>query len=127
MEKTRNLDIDLQRLAVTGCSRNGKGALVAGAFDERIALTIPQESGSGGDACRRLSDAEQAAGNVVQTASEIVNENVWFSLSFNHFANNRDFLPFDHYMLAGTIAPRGLLAIENMAYEWLSPGVAMDA
>ena len=31
------------------CS-NGKGALAVGAFDERVALTIPQESGSGGSA-----------------------------------------------------------------------------
>ncbi len=33
---------------VTGCSRFGKGALVAGAFDQRIGLTMPIESGSGG-------------------------------------------------------------------------------
>ena len=31
---------DIRKIGVTGCSRNGKGALVAGAFDERIALTI---------------------------------------------------------------------------------------
>jgi hypothetical protein len=106
---------------VTECSRNGKGALVAGAFDERIALTISQESGSGGDACWRLSDAEQAAGNVVQTLAEIVGEIVWFLLSLDQFVNKTTFLPFDHHMLAGMIAPRALLAIENTAYEWLSP------
>ncbi|MGP3961139.1 glucuronyl esterase domain-containing protein [Nonomuraea sp. 3N208] len=33
---------------VTGCSRFGKGAFVAGAFDQRIALTMPIESGSAG-------------------------------------------------------------------------------
>jgi len=113
--------IKVERIGVTGCSRNGKGALVAGAFEPRIALTIPQESGSGGDACWRLSDAEQAAGNVVQTASEIVTENVWFALSFDQFSNDTDLLPFDHHSLAGLIAPRALLAIENTFYEWLSP------
>jgi hypothetical protein len=107
---------------MTGCSRNGKGALVAGAFDERIRLTIPQESGSGGDACWRLSDAEQADGYVVQTSSEIVNENVWFALSFDPFSqHNTSWLPFDHHMLAGLIAPRALLSIENTALVWLSP------
>ena len=122
LETLPEANINTTRLAVTGCSRNGKGALVAGALDERIALTIPQESGSGGDACWRLSDAEQAAGYVVQTSAEIVRENVWFSLAFDEFApHNSSWLPFDHHMLAGLIAPRALLAIENTAYVWLSP------
>lgn len=58
----------------------------------------------------------------MQTSSEIVNENVWFSTEFSNFAQYKtDLLPFDHHMLAGLIAPRALLAIENTAYEWLSP------
>ncbi|PMD29098.1 carbohydrate esterase family 15 protein [Hyaloscypha variabilis F] len=122
LETMPEANINTTRLAVTGCSRNGKGALVAGALDERITLTIPQESGSGGDACWRLSDAEQAAGYVVQTSTEIVRENVWFSLTVDEFApHNTSWLPFDHHMLAGLIAPRALLAIENTAYVWLSP------
>ena len=35
-------------IGVTGCSRFGKGAFAIGAFDQRIALTMPIESGSGG-------------------------------------------------------------------------------
>jgi len=42
------LPIDLHHIAVTGCSYAGKMALFAGAFDERVALTIAQESGGGG-------------------------------------------------------------------------------
>lgn len=45
-----DLPIDLKRLAITGCSFAGKMALFAGAFDERIALTIAQEPGGGGAA-----------------------------------------------------------------------------
>ncbi len=78
LENTPTLKLDLTKLAVTGCSRNGKGALVVGAFEPRIALTIPQESGSGGAGCWRISDAMLAAGTTTQTASEIVGENVWF-------------------------------------------------
>jgi hypothetical protein len=111
LETMPEANINSTRLAVTGYSRNGKGALVAGALDERITLTIPQESGSGGDACWRLSDAEQTAGYVVQTSTEILRENVWFSLAFDEFApHNTSWLPFDHYILAGLIAPRALLA-----------------
>jgi hypothetical protein len=116
-----NGSIDVTKLGVTGCSRNGKGALVAGAFEHRIALTIPQESGSGGDACWRLSNAEQADGYVVQTSPEIVQENVWFGPVFNGYANGVNALPFDHHILAAMVAPRALLAIENTFYDWLSP------
>lgn len=121
LEMLPTANIDPRKVAVTGCSRNGKGALVAGAFDSRIALTIPQESGSGGTACWRLSDYENDNGTT-QTASEIVQENVWFASQFDEFANTTvDMLPFDHHMLAGLVAPRGLLVIDNIGYEWLGP------
>lgn len=107
LETTKNTQIDLKHLAVTGCSRNGKGALVAGAFDSRIALVIPQESGSGGSACWRISDAMLAGGITTQTASEIVQENVWFGPAFDAFANNVSTLPVDHHLLAALVAPRG--------------------
>ncbi len=43
--KSQNLDMG--RIAVTGCSYAGKMALFSGALDERITLTIAQESGGG--------------------------------------------------------------------------------
>ncbi|KAI6825744.1 hypothetical protein KC340_g12819 [Hortaea werneckii] len=121
LEANPQIGIDPKKLAITGCSRNGKGALVAGAFEERLALTIPQESGAGGSACWRLSDAQLEAGQQVQTASEIVTENVWESVEFRRFANNTDLLPFDHHELAGLVAPRGLVVVDNPDYEWLGP------
>ncbi|KAG6841068.1 carbohydrate-binding module 1 [Blastosporella zonata] len=121
LEITPSTNINLQRIGVTGCSRNGKGALVAGAFDQRIALTIPQESGSGGAGCWRISDDTLASGITTQTASEIVGENVWFSLLFNPYATQVDVLPFDHHMLSALIAPRALLIIDNTGIDWLGP------
>jgi hypothetical protein len=112
--------IDTTRVGVTGCSRNGKGAFVAGAFESRIALTIPQESGSGGAACWRVSDIEHNAGKNIQTASEIVGENVWFSTAFNSYANQISNLPVDHHELAALVSPRGLFVIEN-DIDWLGP------
>ncbi|KAJ7066719.1 putative extracelular cellulose binding protein [Mycena amicta] len=120
LEKTPAARINLARIGVSGCSRNGKGALVAGAFEPRIVLTIPEESGSGGTNTWRLSDFLLANGTLTQTASEIVQENVWTSTNFNQFATtsvNR--LPFDHHLLIGMVAPRGFFAIDNIGDPWL--------
>lgn len=121
LEMTTGHNIDLTKLAVSGCSRNGKGALVAGAFNERIALTIPQESGSGGAGCWRISDAILASGTSTQTASEIVGEDVWFSKTFEQYVKTIPTLPFDHHLLAALVAPRALLIIDNTAIDWLGP------
>lgn len=121
LERTPAAQINVNKIGVTGCSRNGKGALMAGAFEERIALTIPQESGSGGDTCWRLSKFEQDSGSVVQEAVEIVQENVWFSTNFENFVHNISVLPYDHHFLAGMVAPRPMISFENTDFVWLSP------
>jgi len=120
LEITPSANIDTTRLGVTGCSRDAKGAFIVGAFDNRIALTIPQESGSGGAACWRISDSQHAAGKNIQTASEIVTENAWFSPVFNQYADSTSTLPHDHHFLAALTWPRGLFVIEN-DIDWLGP------
>ncbi len=114
--------IDPNRLGVTGCSRNGKGALLAGALDERIALTIPQEAGAGGSASWRVSQAHADSGKNVQTLSHAANEQPWFRASFDeNFGNSKvSRLPFDHHQVMGMVAPRGLLVLDN-DIEWLGP------
>ncbi|KAF2004397.1 carbohydrate esterase family 15 protein [Amniculicola lignicola CBS 123094] len=118
--ETVDTGIDPKRIGVTGCSRNGKGAMIAGAFEPRVALTLPQESGSGGAACWRISDSEKAAGKNIQTASQIVTENVWFSPNFQAFSSKANTLATDHHELAALVAPRGLMAFENNI-DWLGP------
>jgi hypothetical protein len=120
LEATPGAGIDPKRVGVTGCSRNGKGAFVAAALVDRIALGLPQESGSGGAACWRISDSEKAKGKNIQTSSQIVGENVWFSTRFNSFSTKSNTLATDHHQLAGMVAPRGLLVIEN-EIDWLGP------
>ncbi|KAI1347130.1 hypothetical protein F5Y01DRAFT_296151 [Xylaria sp. FL0043] len=112
--------IDTTRLGTTGCSRNGKGAFVVGALVQRIALTLPQESGSGGAACWRISDNEESKGKNIQTAHEIVGENVWFSKRLDTYVRSLNTMPVDHHMLAALVAPRGLFVIEN-DIDWLGP------
>ncbi|PVI07594.1 carbohydrate esterase family 15 protein [Periconia macrospinosa] len=120
LEATTGHNIDTKKIGVTGCSRNGKGAFVAAALVNRIALGIPQESGSGGAACWRVSDSEKAKGKNIQTASQIVTENVWFSKNFNAFSTKANTVATDHHQLAGMVAPRGLIVIEN-EIDWLGP------
>jgi hypothetical protein len=64
LEATGESEISLKNIEIAGCSRHGKAALIIGAFDDRIALTLPQKSGTGGTACLRT-----------QTAGQIVGEN----------------------------------------------------
>jgi len=120
LEKTPAANIDATRLGVTGCSRNGKGALAAGAFDERIKLTIPQEPGSGGSGTWRVSQSMLSQGQSTQTLGQIVGENVWFRSNFSQFSNSVPKLPFDHHSIEGLVAPRALLVIENNIL-WLGP------
>src|SRR5687767_13619006 len=56
-------DVDPKHIAVTGHSRGGKASLLAGATDERIGLTNPNNSGCGGAGCYRFQpkDAEDIA------------------------------------------------------------------
>jgi hypothetical protein len=124
IETTPDSKINPKKVAVTGCSRNGKAALAIGAFDDRIALTLPQESGTGGTACWRVADKEnngKGTNGGTQTAGQIVGENVWFSTNFTKNSKNVNSLPYDHHMLTGLIAPRGILSIDNSEPKWLGP------
>lgn len=105
---------DLGKIVVTGCSYAGKMALFSGAFDERIALTIAQESGGGGINAWRVADT---IGNV----EKIANTNYsWFMQYLkNNFNGKANMLPYDHHELIGMIAPRAFLALGNPDYEWL--------
>jgi hypothetical protein len=108
--------IDMSRIAVTGCSYAGKMALIAGAFDERIALTIPEESGGGGEAAWRVSatmtgteDLEHAQGTA------------WYSSNLMQFKNaDAPKLPFDQHELAAMVAPRAILTIGNPDIDYLA-------
>ena len=109
------LPIDLKHLAVTGCSFAGKMALFAGAFDERIALTIAQEPGGGGAAAWRVSET---MGNVEKLGAT---SHAWFMESMFQFSGGNVWkLPMDHHELMAMVAPRALLVLGNPDYQWLA-------
>lgn len=113
--------IDAARIGVTGCSRNGKGALVAGAFDDRVALTLPQEGGSGGPGCWRLAADMKSRGINVEDGPQIVTGDQWFAPVFSDYVPKIETLPHDHHQLMALVAPRGLLVIENSGIDYLGP------
>jgi len=114
---TNTLPIDLKHITVTGCSYAGKLALFAGAFDERVALTVAQESGGGGATSWRYSHTEPA-GTVETIDGTDYN---WFENSMNQFAgNNVSYMPEDHHELMAMCAPRALYVTGNPGYIWLS-------
>ena len=108
------LKAKLENIAVTGCSYAGKMALFSGAYDERIALTIAQESGGGGVNAWRVSET---IGNV----EKIDNTNYsWFMASMKtNFQGKVGTLPHDHHELMAMIVPRALLVLGNPPYVWL--------
>ncbi len=112
--------IDPKHVAVTGCSRYGKGAFVAGVLDNRIALTIPVESGLGGTVGLRLvetldsysgSEWPYHAISYVRWLSESALGQ--FTSGNNAGADNTDKLPVDMHEMMGLIAPRGLYIVDN--------------
>jgi hypothetical protein len=110
------LKIDPTKIAVHGCSYAGKMALFAGALDERIALTIAQESGGGGiNSWRTSQDFTKRTGTNIE---KIDNTNyAWFLGSMKQLDPYS--LPHDHHELIAMIAPRAIVAMGNQDYEWL--------
>ncbi len=117
LEALPEAKIDVKRLAVSGCSFQGKTALYAGAFDERIALTIPQESGGGGTISWRYSDMLEDRDRVevenLHHAQGGSAEFPWYARALRQFNNDPNKLPFDHHELIALIAPRAVLMIES--------------
>ncbi len=118
--KAGTLPIDTRHLGVTGCSYAGKMAMFAGALDERVALTIAQESGGGGMPAWRVSyGLGDPRGDVEKMNNTDGN---WFITSMKTtWAGDKVYrLPHDHHELMAMVAPRALLATNNVDYIWLS-------
>ena len=117
IEADPNKLFDPMRVGVTGCSRYGKGPFAAGALDQRIALTMPMEGGTGGAAIMRGAAKESGA----QSPSNAYGEQPWLGDDFQPFSTNPNNLPIDMHAVVGLIAPRGLLILEKpSAADWLA-------
>lgn len=111
-------DIDPHRICLTGHSRRGKTALFAAAMDERIALVVPHQSGTGGMALSRNNDQETV---------ERINRSFphWFADEFTSFDNHEDRLPVDQHLLTALVAPRPLLETAGLQDTWANYNSAL--
>lgn len=109
-------NVDASHIGVTGHSRGGKAALLAGATDTRIALTAPNNSGCGGAGCYRIINDKCEDISII-----LKNFPYWFSSRFHGFVGKVDHLPFDQHTLKATIAPRALLSTEALGDLWANP------
>ncbi len=105
---------------VGGVSRWGKSAAVAGAYDRRIAVTIPSCAGLGGTAVFRTNNSGKtydltSLGGPAAWTNTSANEpfgnlrggeGYWFCGTFARFLNERR-LPVDQHMLLALIAGEG--------------------
>jgi dienelactone hydrolase len=106
--------IDPQRIASLGHSRNGKAALLAAAFDERISIAFPHQAGCGGSAPSRGKTGESV---------KAINDHFphWFNARFKAFNDDPQRLPFDQNCLVALCAPRAVLFSAAQEDQWANP------
>jgi hypothetical protein len=113
--------IDAKRLAVVGWSRLGKTALVAGAFDDRIAVVIPHQSGCGGAGPSRSKNPKaEPVKRITATFPH------WFCANFAAFGDDTTKLPFDQNGLVALCAPRPVLLTNADDDQWANPSGQFD-
>jgi hypothetical protein len=103
--------IDRTRLIISGVSRTGKAAMVAGAFDDRWAMVAPVASSGGGTPAYRYSGAERGG---KEGLSEMMRKYPnWFAPHLHEFWGEADRLPFDQHWFLALAAPRPFIALEG--------------
>jgi hypothetical protein len=107
-------DIDQTKIVAVGHSRLGKTAMLAAAFDERFAMTIPLQAGCGGTAPSRGT-----VGESVERINTVFPH--WFCDEFKKFNNCPERIPFDQHGLVALMAPRPVLFSNAVEDEWANP------
>jgi hypothetical protein len=114
-------DLDPKRIAVVGHSRLGKTALLAAAFDERIALSIPHQAGCGGSGPSRAQNPKAETVKRINAGFPH-----WFCDNFKRFNDQVEKLPFDQHCLVALCAPRAVLFTNAQDDQWANPPGQFD-
>ncbi|MDR3187897.1 MAG: alpha/beta fold hydrolase [Prevotellaceae bacterium] len=114
--------VDAERIAINGYSRDGKMALMAAAFDERIAAVVAGSTGVGGVVPWRFA-GERGGGEGIETTTRSFP--TWFSPRLRYFSGREDRLPVDANLLLALVAPRAAL-LEWGYNDQVANGWAME-
>ncbi|WP_297338194.1 hypothetical protein [Algoriphagus sp.] len=98
-------EVDTTKIAITGHSRNGKQALIAAAFDERIDAVLASTGAIGGGLPYRFTDSKFDSESIEDVFANFPD---WFHPRLLYFMGNEDKLPVDQHHLAALVAPRSL-------------------
>jgi hypothetical protein len=112
--------VDPGAVVVWGHSRYGKSALLAAAFDARIAGAIAHQSGAGGASLNRDKPGE----SVEQVTANYPH---WFARSYARHAGREGDHPVDQHMLLALIAPRPVFLGNARRDVWSDPNGAFRA
>ncbi len=111
-------DIDPTKIIAVGHSRLGKTTLLAGAFDDRIAVIIPHQAGCGGSGPSRAAVGNKGAESVKRINTSFPH---WFNQRFKEFNEEPERLPFDQHCLIALCAPRPVLLSNAVEDQWANP------
>lgn len=112
--------IDSQAIATWGHSRYGKAALVAAAWDPRVAAVVAHQSGTGGASLNREKKGE-SVGDITGGYPH------WFAKSYAAAAGEEDEMSTDQHLLLALIAPRPVLLGNARRDVWSDPNGAFRA
>jgi dienelactone hydrolase len=105
-------EIDMTRIGLAGHSRNGKQALLAAAFDERIGAVVPSSGNSGEHDPWRYTTEPFANESIELLAGA---QPHWFHPRLRFFSGREDKLPLDQHSLIALVAPRGVMMYSGYA------------
>jgi len=131
-----DFNINANNTIITGTSRNGKAATVAGAFEKRFKITVPSSSGAGGAAIYRYKSAGQTYdlsgyfkyngggswkvdGSNPQSFGNVKGDSGggWFNSKLKTFSQAEE-LPFDQHFLLALCADTDRYLFMVNGFEW---------
>ncbi len=117
--------VDRSKIIAVGHSRLGKAALIAGAFDERFALTAPAGSGCGGTGAYRFNGKGRGGKEGLEEITKRFPH--WFSPRLAEFSGQVGLLPFDQHWLMALIAPRWVIAADALDDPYASTNALVQS